>query len=171
VGNFASAAASRFIAVSRSPDLPKRIAQARSQLGCSSPVVLLSLRMLVPRSSPELGAPADPRTACDPGLGARRNAESPHLDSDVAARCRSAGFRYLCTTGGLACFSHGRHAEREMSPRSCEVSPRIQQILRFRGTGVGNRSQWTTAFFTGCESDSRWRVSAMKQMEYSDVFA
>jgi len=71
----------------------------------------------------------------------------------------------------LACLSHRRHAELAVSLQDPRVGPQIQQILLLGGTRVGNCSQGTTAFFTGCEYDSQWRVSAMKQMEYSDVFA
>ena len=59
-----------------------------------------------------------------------------------------------------------------MSLKNPSKGPKNPRQIRLReGAYVVTCSHWTTAFFTGCESDSRLTVSLVKHTEGLDVFA
>lgn len=119
--------------------------------------------------SPSRGSPSYTLARRDVHVACQKAIATPGLERDRDRRVHFSASD--ATNARLACFSHIRPVEREMSPTNPRVGPKMQQMRLFRRAGVVGCSQKTTPFFTGCESDSRWRVSAMKQTGYSNVFA
>jgi hypothetical protein len=58
-----------------------------------------------------------------------------------------------------------------MSLKNPKRGPKARQIVPWEGAYVVACSYWATAFFTGCESDSRLTVSLVTHTEALDVFA